>query len=115
FAQRLNISIKQTLPLLLFTTFQRFATDKEVNRISLLRSFDPLFERKRKYARVVSEPPDVCFASSKSSAVDTRLLTSSKANDSTVEGIGNTVGLGVFECKSGDNQIGQCRGWQLEL
>lgn len=55
---------------------------------------------------MVTEPPVVGFGTCEASAVNTGLLTCAQANDRTVQGIGNTVGLGIFKREGCDYEIG---------
>lgn len=54
---------------------------------------------------MMPKPPVVCFGARETRAVDSRLLTCAKANDGPMQGIGDAIGLSVFECKSSDDEV----------
>jgi hypothetical protein len=65
--------------LILLTSFENLPTDEEINRVGFVGPFDALFKWERKDAGVVTKPPEVCFGSCKTSAMDTTLLTCADA------------------------------------
>ena len=105
-AQRLNGSLEQALPVRLLTALQNLAADVEVDGVGLFSSLDSLLERKSKDLWVVAEPPEIGLTTGKTSAVNTRLLACTDADDRAMECVGNTVGLSVFQGEGGDDQVG---------
>lgn len=112
--QRLRHALKQALPLRSLTTLEVLAADVQVDRVCFVCSLRPLLEGQRKHARVVSEPPDVSFGAREAGAVDARLLAGANANNGATEGIGDAVGLGVFEGESGNDEVGEGRRRELQ-
>ena len=54
---------------------------------------------------MVTEPPQVRFATCETRAVDTRLLTSPDADDGSMVGVRNAVGLGILQSEGGDSEV----------
>lgn len=52
---------------------------------------------------MVTQPPQIGFVPRKARAVNTRLLAGAEADEGTVQGVGDAVGLGVFEREGGDD------------
>lgn len=53
--------IELTFPLCFLTTFKRFATHEQINRVRFFGAFNAFFERERENTRVMAEPPVVGF------------------------------------------------------
>ena len=63
---------------------------------------------------MVTEPPEVSFASCKTRAMNARLLTSADTDDRPTEGVPNTIRLGVFKCQGGYDKISHSLGRELQ-
>lgn len=90
----------------LLASFKLFAGDEEIDSVSFFGALDALFKGEREDARVVTEPPVVGFGAGETGAVNTGLLACTETDDGTVVGVGDGVGLGVFEGESGDDEVG---------
>lgn len=90
----------------LLATLQDLAGDEEVDGVGLFRAFDSLFEGEGENAGVVPEPPVVGFGACEAGAVNAGLLACAETDDGAVEGVGDGVGLGVFEGEGGDDEVG---------
>ena len=118
-SQRRRHTLKLGFPLLLFTTLEDLSAHEQIDRVCLFGALDALFEREGEDARVVAKPPQVGFAPRESGTVNAGLLASPQTDDGTIFSIRNAVGLGVFQCKGGDEQICQglrgklCRRWSM--
>jgi len=112
--KRVDSALEQTLPVGLLATFQDLPGDVKVDGVSFFSTFDALLEWKIEDTRVVTEPPEIGFSTCETGAVNARLLTGTNANYRPMESISNTVRLGIFECKGGDDQVSNAAGGELE-
>ena len=111
--QRRRHGLELSLPLRLFATLEDLSAHEQVDRVGLFGALDALLEREREGTRVVTKPPEVRFTTRESGAVDAGLLTGPQTDDSTVFSIRDAVGLGIFQCEGGDEQICQSLGRKL--
>lgn len=111
--QRRRHGLELIFPLCLLTTLENLSTHEQVDRVGFLSTFDTFLERERENTRVMTEPPQVGFTPCEPGAVDAGLLTGPKTNDGTVFSIRDAVGLSVFQCERGNEQIRQCLGRKL--
>lgn len=72
---------EQALPLRLLAALEHVAPDEEVDRVCLFGALDALLEWQREHARVVPQPPVVCFGPREPRAVDARLLACAQSDD----------------------------------
>lgn len=54
---------------------------------------------------MVTQPPQISLVTREARAVDARLLAGAEADEGAVQGVGDAVGLGVFEREGGDDEI----------
>lgn len=111
--QRRRHGLELVFPLCFLTTLEDLPAHEQVDRVRFLSAFDAFLEREREDARVMTEPPKVGFTTREPGTVDTGLLTRPQTDNGTVFGIRDTVGLSVFQCERGDEQICQCLGRKL--
>lgn len=111
--QRVYTALKHTLPLCLLASFENFTCDEQVDGIGFFCTLDAFLKGKSEDARVVTEPPEVGFGSCETGAVNTGLLACTDTDDGSAISVCDTVGLGVFECESGDDEVGQSLRRQL--
>ena len=89
--QSSNSALKHALPLCLLTAFKLLPAHVQIDGVGLLGALDAPLEWKTEDARVVTEPPEVSFATCETGTVDTRLLPGADANDSATKGVGDAV------------------------
>ena len=113
-AQWFGYSFKKTFPVRFLGPLKNLAANVEIDGVRLFRTFNALFERKRKDLLVVPEPPEIGFGSCKTGAVDTRLLSGPDTDNRSTVCVGNTVRLGVLEGERGNNQVPRGISWELQ-
>ena len=79
--------------------------DEQVNGVALVGSLGALLPLDAKHSLVESHPPVVGLVTSKTGAVNSRLLSSTKTNDLAVDGVADGVALSVLEGDGGDGKI----------
>ena len=79
-----------------------------IDGVVAVRTADICFERQCQNFRILTQPPNVCFVTSKTSAVYARLLTCTDTDCLTVFNIANGVRLGVFQSNQSNQQIASC-------
>lgn len=79
--------------------------DKEVDSVALVGALGSLLPLELEDLRVLSRPPVVGLVTSKTGAVNTRLLAGSESDDLAILGEADRVGLGVLECDGSDDQV----------
>ena len=57
---------------------------------------------------MVAEPPEIGFPACETGAVDARLLPCPDADDGSMEGVCDAVGLRIFQSEGGDDEVGYC-------
>lgn len=105
--QRSRNFFEQTLPLSLLCALglECLTCNEQVDSVGFVGSLGALLEWEGQDSRVVAEPPVVRLLTRKTSAMDTGLLTRTKTNNSAIQGVTDTVGLGVLEGQGGDSEI----------
>lgn len=68
---------EEGFPLSLFTSFEEFSADEQVDSVGFVSTLDACFEGHGEDTWVVSEPPVVSFGARETGAVDARLLAGS--------------------------------------
>jgi len=82
------------------------SSDEKIDSVALVGALGSLLPLELEDPRVLSRPPVVGLVTSKTGAVNARLLTGSESDDLTVLGVTDGVGLGVLERNGSDDQVG---------
>lgn len=86
-------------------TLANLVENIEVDGVRLVSALGLLLELKVQDLGVVAQPPVVGLVTGKTGAVDTGLLAGTEADDHSVLGVTDRVGLGILEGDGSDNQI----------
>jgi hypothetical protein len=106
--QRWHLALEQALPLFLLPALQHFSADEQVDAVGFICAFYSFFEGESKDAWVVAEPPEIGFPACETGTVDARLLACPDADDGSMEGVCDAVGLCIFQSECRDDEVCDC-------
>ncbi|KAI6770355.1 hypothetical protein HG530_004984 [Fusarium avenaceum] len=98
--------LKDTLEsLTLRAILRELAADEQIDGVALIGALSTLLPLDTKHTLVEAHPPVIGLVTSKSGAVNSGLLASSKTNDLAVVGVAHRVALGVLQSDGRNGQV----------